>query len=64
MPAVFIRQLENFSKLLRVVPSQEFRDLIEVDARRILIAADETVRDESDRADVHAAFEAMMSRVG
>jgi len=64
MPAVFIRQLENFSKLLRVVPSQEFRDLIEVHARRILIAADETVRDESDRADVHAAFEAMMSRVG
>jgi uncharacterized membrane protein len=62
MPAVFIRQLENLGKLLRVVPSQELRDLVEVHARRILIAADETVRDESDRADVRAAFDAMISR--
>jgi len=37
--------------------------VVEVHARRILRAADETVRDESDRADVHASFEAAMSRV-
>jgi len=63
MPAVLIRQLDNLGKVLRVVPTPELRDVVETHARRILRASDETVRDESDRADVHAAFDAAMSRV-
>jgi uncharacterized membrane protein len=63
MPAILIRQLENLGKLMRVMPSPELRDVVETHARRILRAGDETVRDEADRADIHAAFEATMSRV-
>jgi uncharacterized membrane protein len=63
MPAVFIRQLENRGKLLRVVPSASLRAVVEDHALRILHAGDATVRDESDRADVHAAFDTAMSRM-
>jgi uncharacterized membrane protein len=62
-PAVLIRQLENLGKLLRAVRSPELRDVIERHARLILRAGDETVREESDRADIHAAFDAAMSPV-
>jgi uncharacterized membrane protein len=63
MPAVLIRQLENLGKLLRAVRSPELRGVVESHARRILLAGDETVRDDSDRADIHTAFDAAMSAV-
>ncbi len=63
MPAVYIRQLENLGKLLRAVRSPELRGVVESHAQRILRAADETVRDASDRADVHAAYDIAMSAV-
>ena len=63
MPAVLIRQLENLGKLLRAVRTAELREIVESHARLILRAGDETVRDESDRADIHAAFDAAMSSV-
>jgi uncharacterized membrane protein len=63
MPAVLIRQLENLGKLLRAVRSPELRGVVESHAALILRAGDETVRDEADRADIHAAFDAAMSPV-
>lgn len=61
MPAVLIRQLENFGKLLRVSQSAELRTVIERHTRLILETGDRTVRNESDIADIHAAFDAATS---
>lgn len=63
LPAVLIRQLENLGKLMRASHIPQHRHIFEHHARLILRTGDETVREESDRADIHAAFEAAMSPV-
>ena len=61
MPAVLIRMLENMGKLLRSVQTPELRAVVEAHARLILRSGEETVREESDRADIRAAFDAALS---
>ena len=63
MPAVLIRQLENLGKLRRAVLTTEMHDVVESHAQKILRTSDATVREEADRADVQAAYEAALSPI-
>jgi len=63
MPAVLIRQLDNLGKVRRAVRTAAQREMVESHARLVLRAADETVRDAADRADIHDAFALAMSPV-
>jgi uncharacterized membrane protein len=64
IPAVLIRQLENLGKLLPLVTAPDQRRVIEGHARLILSTGEETVRSSADRADIRAAFHAVMQPIG
>lgn len=56
MPAVLIRQLENFRKVVTVPGGYQERAVILQEANMILRASEESVQDPSDRADVQRAY--------
>ncbi|HEV3308961.1 MAG TPA: DUF2254 domain-containing protein [Chloroflexota bacterium] len=57
VPAIQIRQLENFAKLFAATQTAEQRDIVRKHARLVLAAAEETVKDPTDLQDVRAAYE-------
>jgi uncharacterized membrane protein len=61
MPAVYIRQLENFSKLMVAARTAEQRDIVLRHADMILHASEETVQEAADRRDVQAAYDALVA---
>ena len=64
MPAVLIRQLENLRRITLAPPDGQPSAAILGQAEMIMRATDESVPEESDRSDVRAAFEDLMSAVG
>jgi uncharacterized membrane protein len=60
MPAVLIRQLDNLNKVMAVVERAALRDAVLNHAELIMRSAEESVGDESDRADVRAAYDALL----
>ena len=60
MPAIYIRQLENFSKVMAVARTSEQQSILIYHADLILRASERTVQEASDRRDVKAAYHAMM----
>jgi uncharacterized membrane protein len=59
MPAVYIRQLENFAKLMAAARTPEQRAIVRRHADMILRASEETVQEASDRRDVRATYDAL-----
>jgi uncharacterized membrane protein len=59
MPAIYIRQLENFSKVMVAARTLEQRDVVRYHAEMILRASEETVQEATDRRDVRAAYDAL-----
>jgi uncharacterized membrane protein len=59
MPAIYIRQLENFSKLIAAVCTDEQRNVVLRHADMILHASEESVPEAADRQDVRAAYDAL-----
>jgi uncharacterized membrane protein len=57
MPAVMIRQLDGLAKLMAYTTSAEQRELVLEQAAMILRASDESVPEQSDRADVRRRYE-------
>jgi uncharacterized membrane protein len=61
MPAIYIRQLENFSKLMAAVRTAEQRDVVLRHADMILRAGEESVLEARDRQDLRAAYDALVA---
>jgi len=61
MPAIFIRQLENLQKVMTLVATPGQREVIQHHARMVLSASEESVREESDRRDVQAAYDLLLA---
>jgi uncharacterized membrane protein len=59
MPAVMIRELDALSKVLAYATTEEKRQALRAQAQMILRSCEESVSEESDRADVTRAFEAL-----
>ncbi len=59
MPAVMIRQLDALSKILAYATTEDQRRALRAQAQMILRSCEESVSEESDRADVRRAFEAL-----
>jgi uncharacterized membrane protein len=57
MPAVLIRQLEALTKIMDTTRTPEQRELLLDQARMILTAAEESIPEPSDLADVRRAYE-------
>jgi uncharacterized membrane protein len=64
MPAVLIRQLENLSKIAMAVSTDPVGEILVQHAEMILRSSEESVAEPSDRADVRAAYDSFMGRVG
>jgi uncharacterized membrane protein len=64
MPAIYIRQLENFAKVMGAVRTTEQRQIILRHAELIIRASEETVREPADRQDVRAAYDALLPTDG
>ena len=60
MPAILIRQLENLQKLMTLVTTPAQRETLLHHARLVLETGDESVREEADRRDIHAAFDTLL----
>jgi hypothetical protein len=60
MPAVLIRQLENFQKIMAVVATPGDRELLLRHARMVLQASEESVTEPSDRNDVRSAYDTLV----
>ena len=63
MPAIYIRQLENFRKLTLAARTEEQRDIVAHHANLILRASEETVPEAADRSDVLTAYKAVIQPV-
>lgn len=61
MPAIYIRQLDNFTKLMAAVSSAEQRHVVLRHAEMIVRASEETVREPADRQDVRSAYDALVA---
>jgi uncharacterized membrane protein len=61
MPAILIRLLENLHKLMTLVSTPDRREIVLHHAALVLRASQESVTEESDRNDVRAAYQALMS---
>ena len=61
MPAVYIRQLENFSKVQEACHTPAQRQVVQRHADLILRAGEETVQEAADRQDVRAAYDALVT---
>lgn len=64
MPAIYIRQLENFHKVMLAASAPEQQEAVLRHAALILQASEDTVLEAADRADVRAAYEALEAEVG
>jgi uncharacterized membrane protein len=62
-PAVLIRQLENFSKVLEAARTSEQGDIVLRHAEMILHASEETVPEAADRRDVRTSYEALVDPI-
>jgi uncharacterized membrane protein len=60
MPAVMIRQLDGLTRIMVLTPTGERRAVLMEQADMILRAAEESVPDAADRADVRRAFDALL----
>jgi uncharacterized membrane protein len=60
MPAVLIRQLENFQKIMAVVTTPGDRELLLRHAQMVLHSSEESVTEPSDRNDVQAAYDTLV----
>jgi uncharacterized membrane protein len=63
MPAVMIRQLEGLSNVMAYAESAEHREMVLEQARMIMRSCEESVPEESDRADVRRRFQAVQDVV-
>jgi uncharacterized membrane protein len=63
MPAIYIRQLENFRKVMAATRTPEEKAIVVRHADMILNASEETVPEPSDRRDVQTAYDAVVSQV-
>ncbi|MBV8087020.1 MAG: DUF2254 domain-containing protein [Chloroflexi bacterium] len=61
MPAVLIRQLEGLRKVMVVVSTRAEREVVLHHAEMILRTSDGSVAEESDRNDVHAAYDLLLA---
>src|SRR5713226_397851 len=61
MPAILIRQLENMQKVMTRVSTPGQREVVLHHARMVLSASEESVREESDRRDVQAAYDLLLA---
>ena len=61
MPAIFVRQLENLQRVMTLVRTPGQRGVLLHHARMVLRASDGSVSEESDRADVRAAYEYLLA---
>ena len=61
MPAVMIRQLEGLAKMMDHARSAEQQQLIVRQAEMILASSEESVPEESDRADVRRRYDAVLA---
>jgi len=61
MPAILIRQLENLQKVMTLVSTPDQREIVLHHAALVLRASEESVTEESDRRDVRAAYDALIS---
>jgi uncharacterized membrane protein len=61
MPAILIRQLENLQKVMTVVSTPGQREVALHHAKMVLRVSEESVREESDRSDVLAAYELLVA---
>jgi uncharacterized membrane protein len=64
MPAVLIRQLEAITKIIEYVERPEQRELLLAQARMIYTAADESIPEPGDRADVKHAYDSVIEAAG
>jgi uncharacterized membrane protein len=62
-PAVLIRQLENFSKVLEAARTSEQRNIVLRHAEMILHGSEETVPEAADRRDVRTSYEALVDPI-
>jgi uncharacterized membrane protein len=59
MPAVLIRQLEGMQKVMTLITSPEQREALLYHARLVLEIGDQSVSQEADLQDIHAAYDAL-----
>jgi uncharacterized membrane protein len=59
MPAVMIRQLDGLAKVMAYTTSASQREVLYEQAAMILRASEESVPEESDRADVHRRYDSV-----
>ena len=64
MPAVLIRQLDALSKIMEHTTTEQQRELLIEQAALILEASEQSVPQESDRADVRRAYDAVAAASG
>lgn len=64
MPAIYIRQLHNFSKIMAAARTLEQREIVLQHAALILQASEDTVPEAADRRDVRAAYDALVTAIG
>jgi uncharacterized membrane protein len=64
MPAIMIRQLENFAKLVAAVSEQEHLDVLLRHAAMIVESSIAAIPEASDRADVQVAYDHLREEVG
>ena len=57
MPAVLIRQLDTLTKIMEYIETPEQRELLLAQAEMIQTAAEESIPEPSDRADVRRAYD-------
>jgi uncharacterized membrane protein len=63
MPAVMIRQLDGLAKVMAYTTSPGQRELLLKQAAMILRASEESVAEESDRADVRRRYDDVLTAV-
>jgi uncharacterized membrane protein len=61
MPAILIRQLENLQKVMTLVASPGQREIVLYHATLVLRAGEASISEESDRRDVRAAYEELIT---
>jgi uncharacterized membrane protein len=64
MPAVLIRQLGALTRIIEHVRRPEQRELLLAQARMIYTAAEESITEPADRADVRRAYDAVIQAAG
>jgi uncharacterized membrane protein len=60
MPAILIRQLENLQKLMTLVTTPDQRETLLHHAQLVLETGDQSVPQDADRQDIHAAYDTLL----